>query len=445
MREASTGGGGGSVFTPPQGSPGAIRGAAARVKAKSDSMHDLAKSARSAHDGRLDTWSGAASNAFNGFAGRVDTLGRGLTTPLTEIGAATDDYADALDTAQKQIAAAKERYDHAVASANAIRERVNSNPNRTEAQVRVAQQEVDAHDRAAQDAVDDARRGWKVYHAACERAVHQLEGTAKGSTAEVESSPLEKLLEHTQPYRGWNDSFQSVWNGLGLGSWTNHANKLLHMGLGEAEETLSALRSDRQEMQVKLQMVEALESTGQEVLPQTAAEAERAASGLDRTAGLERGLQRGIDQAKFFEKLEGVTKTVDGLGFVGDLMTIADPEDSGAMGNVDRAAAGVNGALLVANMTMDEIPVAGEVVMAGTGVYLAGDYLYHHWGAFHDACDYVGHHVADLAVDTGQAFESGYHDVASGVSDVAHGAEDVASSAKDKLGGLADDIGGMFS
>jgi hypothetical protein len=30
---------------------------------------------------------------------------------------------------------------------------------------------------------------------------------------------------------------------------------------------------------------------------------------------------------------------------------------------------------------MEEIPVVGEVTLAGTGVYLAGDYLYHHLDA----------------------------------------------------------------
>jgi hypothetical protein len=39
-----------------------------------------------------------------------------------------------------------------------------------------------------------------------------------------------------------------------------------------------------------------------------------------------------------------------------------------------------NGVLLAANMFTDEIPVVGEVTIAATGIYLAGDFIYHHWG-----------------------------------------------------------------
>lgn len=81
-------------------------------------------------------------------------------------------------------------------------------------------------------------------------------------------------------------------------------------------------------------------------------------------------------------------------GIVGDVFTIWDPPDRGVMGDVDGGIASVNGALVVANM-FDEVPVVGQVVMAGTGVYLGGNYAYHHWPWFHDACDTVGHFVAD--------------------------------------------------
>ena len=33
----------------------------------------------------------------------------------------------------------------------------------------------------------------------------------------------------------------------------------------------------------------------------------------------------------------------------------------------------------------------GEVVIAGTGLYLAGDFLYHHWTPFRNVANDVGH------------------------------------------------------
>jgi hypothetical protein len=86
------------------------------------------------------------------------------------------------------------------------------------------------------------------------------------------------------------------------------------------------------------------------------------------------------------------SKVLGGSAIIGDVDTIFNPPDEGVMGNVDRGVAGVNAALTTA-----EIPVAGQVVMIGTGVYLGGDYLYHHRPWFHDMCNTVGHAVASTA------------------------------------------------
>jgi hypothetical protein len=61
------------------------------------------------------------------------------------------------------------------------------------------------------------------------------------------------------------------------------------------------------------------------------------------------------------------------------------------------AADGTYAVLGMLNMTTDEIPVAGEVVLVGSGLYLGGDYLYHHWQPFHDVCNDVGHATASVA------------------------------------------------
>jgi hypothetical protein len=52
---------------------------------------------------------------------------------------------------------------------------------------------------------------------------------------------------------------------------------------------------------------------------------------------------------------------------------------------------------------MDVIPGVGEVVIAATGVYLAGDFLYHHWTPFRDAANAAGHTIVKVADATGHA------------------------------------------
>ena len=112
-------------------------------------------------------------------------------------------------------------------------------------------------------------------------------------------------------------------------------------------------------------------------------------------------------------EINGLSYALGGLGVLADAGTVISPQDSGAMGWVDRGAAGVNGALLIANMATDEIPVVGEVTLIGTGVYLAGDFLYHHWTPFHNVANDVGHATADAAEWTGHKAASAWHSVTS--------------------------------
>jgi hypothetical protein len=51
--------------------------------------------------------------------------------------------------------------------------------------------------------------------------------------------------------------------------------------------------------------------------------------------------------------------------------------------------------VLVLNAATDKIPVAGEVVMIGSGLYLGGDWLYNHWSPFHDTVDAAGNGIKD--------------------------------------------------
>lgn len=124
--------------------------------------------------------------------------------------------------------------------------------------------------------------------------------------------------------------------------------------------------------------------------------------------------------------IKGLSCTLGGLGMVADVGTLISPQDKGDVGVLDRSAASVNGILLGINMATDEFPVIGQVTIAATGVYLAGDFLYHHWTPFRDVANDVGHAVVSdvgehinsdvrLAKDAGHVAGSAWHSVTSTV------------------------------
>jgi hypothetical protein len=139
-----------------------------------------------------------------------------------------------------------------------------------------------------------------------------------------------------------------------------------------------------------------------------------AKAAISAADGAVSGAETGLNIAK----AAGVaSKVMGGLSIAGDVMTIVKPEDSGTMGTVDRVAAGANAAgtataLLAANASADWIPGVGEVVAAGTGVYLAGDFLYHHWTPFRNVCNTVGSGIATGATTVAHGVSSAAHWVA---------------------------------
>jgi len=135
--------------------------------------------------------------------------------------------------------------------------------------------------------------------------------------------------------------------------------------------------------------------------------------------------------------LEGLAKVTGPTAIVGDLAVAVAPPDEGAMGWVDRGAAVTNGGLIAADLALGGIPVVGEVAIVATGVYLGGNYLYHHWTPFHDLCDTVGNTTVSVAKDVG-------HAVGSAASSVGHEVGSVASGLGHDVGSAAQDVGGWL-
>ena len=138
----------------------------------------------------------------------------------------------------------------------------------------------------------------------------------------------------------------------------------------------------------------------------TAAAIERAGAERDAMAAFE---PPGVQLAeRAAPGIEWAGRALGGVGLLADAGTLITPQDGGAAGWADRGAAAVNGGFLTADLlgaevVMDVIPGVGEVAIAATGAYLAGDFLYHHRAQLRDAADAAGHIIVKAADDTGHA------------------------------------------
>lgn len=116
-------------------------------------------------------------------------------------------------------------------------------------------------------------------------------------------------------------------------------------------------------------------------------------------------------------RLGGRALTV--LGVAGDLITIVDPSPHALGGpTAERVAAAANlgamavtagpaAGLLAANAAVDWVPVAGEVVLAGTALYFAGDLIYQNREAIGHALSWTGHEAVHVASDVVGGLASG--------------------------------------
>jgi hypothetical protein len=213
---------------------------------------------------------------------------------------------------------------------------------------------------------------------------------AKKDSGEEEKKPFQEQIE---PYRKILEGILSPLDIVAADHWIDMLEKVA----GQPSEWLK-------EVDAAIDVAQGLRNEGKsaaDALIEAANLAERVGGELDAFDAFAPGWLS--TAARGISGIRGLSYGLSGLGLLADGMTIAWPPDKGAMGWVDRGMAGVNGGLIVANMMMDEIPVVGEVVMIGTGLYLAGNFLYHNWKPFRNVCNAVGHGTVEAAEDVGHA------------------------------------------
>lgn len=375
----------------PQGDPAALERLAAELDGHASDMEGLASStARTTADIKTNAdWTGSAADAYTGFTTNLTHGVGSVQAPLSKIASSVRSYAGYLRVAQEKVSS----YNSAAQLAAST-----GHPTHVTAAQSAGQ--------AAQSAVADAN--------------------AAGNQAAAEVSEAKNEMENPfgpdGPVRKWIETIHSPWDLLIGDAAVARALARVEEGEGivkTAKEFQAGLAGLLQTNAQK--MNEVLDLTNADAKTQ-ADEILRLLTDTEKMAEWNKGMmEAGEALTKGGAIWKGVGASSDLLSLVGDYYTIKSPEDGGAMATVDRSVAGVNAGLSVADLAAlaipaFEVPVVGQVALVATGVYLGGDFLYHHWTPFRNVCNDVGHATVAGVKDVASAATSGAKDLWHGIT-----------------------------
>jgi hypothetical protein len=396
----------------PSGSPGQLEQLADALDQHASRVTDVAK-ATSTVTGLVRTdaeWTGQAADSYSQFTGEFTSrIGR-VAPPLNQIAAAARTYASALRTAQQQVTA----YNNIVES-----------PEATSGQITPALLE------AAYAAQNSANQACASCQAAGSQAAAQVKSATAQLTAVFKADPAAKDKDKDSAFEEVLEKIHTAMDASGIDGMLWAIGK----GAASAEKFMKAL--PKQEQDWLLDMMRA-DVNAKVANPE--ADIEELASQTAR-----RWLSMGDAAETFGEEFVQATKTLGmisragrlaggPIAIAGDVLTMIHPSQSGTMGWVDRGDAGVNAAVVGADtagavgeaLGVDALaslslgPV-GVGIAVGTGLYLAGSYLYAHDAWFrNDLAKPVGHFFVDVGEGTAHVAAETYHGVVHIGSDVAH-------------------------
>jgi uncharacterized protein YukE len=393
------------------GEPGTLSGAAARLGAAASAVRDWGSQLGATTSGLSGTtWSGQGAMSFAACVSSLQADHRSAAAALADASSALTAYAAVLAECQSKVKAAQSQVVQAQASAAAAMNQLNSQPltphdsgaaaARSYAQTNVQttmQQEVSL-------AVSTAQAAWDQYEAAAARTAAQIGSAVPGW------SSISKEI-------GWlNDKAGFGLVPMGLGFLVPLARAGVRWS--QTGSLVRAFRPGWSEDPANIAQ--------QEADPYLYSQSEEVAAKLFEADGVRVFGSGGLDDLPFATQLAGASRVLAGAAVVSDAAEIISPDDSGSVRALDRGMAAANGvvsadamlggagtealggALGIVDVSTSWIPVAGQVVLAGTALYLAGDWAYNNVKWFHNGVDAAGHDLADAG------------------DGVAHGAEDVA-------------------
>lgn len=403
------------VYAVPKGDPATLRTAAKRFKDLAHGHTSELTSFKRHVEAALKDWTGPLATQYRAVADDVCPRFKAVQDATGAAHGALLTYATALESAQSTIGGANKAHDQ--------QNQNHHDPDRNQALRRIGQ------------SVDRARTSLSQAAGACAKALDHAETTLQqtcpdtmsaqqlrdavkraGDELKEENPGLwEKIFGPEGALRNWDEKLHAV--------PAPYADMVLFKLLSSAE---GAEKSAESAAEFAAKIPELMEadfpkmarpimnamSRGEATVDDLAKAIDEFAKDWDAIGKWNAGAQAAdASEAARLPALRGLGLSLNGLAFIGDVYTVWKPEDDGAVGWSERAAAGVNGGLVVwdslaALQLVDAVPVVGEVVMVGTGLYLGGTYLYHHWKPFRNVCNDVGHTVASAAKSTWHAVTS---------------------------------------
>jgi uncharacterized protein YukE len=330
-------------------------------------------------------WAGQAANAYTEFTGQM-AHGIELTAPpLSQIASAVRGYASSLRLAQAQVTA----YNGAVSLAQA-----NGHP-------------------AAINAALTAQAQAEQACAACQSAGDQAAAQVHAATGD-----LRGVFSPDGDLRGTIELIHTLLGAVG-------ADGIL-WGIGEGAEQTEKFMKELPEEEAGWLHDRLASLWGQEAPSEDWA---AAISGWWTKADAAESFgQQAVDATKVLGVISKAGRLVGGpIAIAGDISTIVSPPQSGAMGDVDRGTAAVNGTLIgidtagalgsvmgIEGLAALTLPGVGVGIVVATGFYLAGAYAYKHFAWFRqDLAKPIGHAVVDSVKEMGRGAADIGHDIAS--------------------------------
>lgn len=415
-------GGGGSGLTYPQGDPGTISAAAAALNSFGATLSGAAGQVSGAASGTTGYWQGPAASAFGTAVSSVrDGLDR-LAGHQQDAAGALSAYAAALTAAQHAATVAGQNYQSAQADyGNTVSSLSANPPTGPQASAQLYRAQTAAADKLngafnvastqASNACTDATNAARVCAAKLSQVAADSKDTALHKFLDLMGGPASVfgalgVISQVQSAQ----KLYSVLEAFDHGNW-DFLSKVNPKGWADVAAVESKFSSSSLEaLNAQMKYMENLAGDG-------FTEMARAAIPIDNVTHFS-GFMDFLGKAGF------------PLAVAGDVLTLADGRATG----LDRGLSGANlaglglaatgteagGAALAlvgVNAVADWIPVVGEVVVAGTAAYLAGEWIYNHWGD-----------ITNWAGDAGHALATGYHDVTNFVGNVNQDAQQLVNA-----------------